>query len=120
MGDRGVRKLYSDNSGEIGKALKELKIMPHNSQPGVPQTNAVIERLNQDILDGTRTSLVRAGLPACFWPFAAERYCLQENVHTGVDGGSPWCKTHVSCLTDICCLLAAKSYSNPLQPRILS
>ena len=29
-GDRMVRRLYSDNSGEIGKALKQLKIMPHN------------------------------------------------------------------------------------------
>ena len=68
--------------------------MPHNSLPGAPQTNAVVERLNGDILDGTRTLLARAGLPACFWPFAAEHYCLMENTHSGHDHHSPYYHTH--------------------------
>ena len=71
IGDRRALRLYSDRSGEIGKALKALKIMPYNSQPGVPQNNAVVERLNQDYLEGVRIVLGHAGLPACFWPFAA-------------------------------------------------
>ena len=93
-GDRGIRRLYSDNSGEIGAALKQLKIMPHNSLPGEPQTNAVAERNNGSILAGSRTTLVRAGLPACFWPFATEHYCLMENVHFTDSESSPYCKTH--------------------------
>ena len=60
-----VKKLYSDNSGEISKALKKLGIMPHKSLPGEPQTNAVAERLNSDIIEGARANLIRAGLPAC-------------------------------------------------------
>ena len=94
VGDRGARRLYSDNSGEIGKALKELRIMPHNSMPGEPQTNAVAERNNGDILEGTRAALIRAGLPPAFWPYAAEHYCMMENTHFTEDSDSPWCKTH--------------------------
>ena len=37
IGDRMCRKLYSDNSGEIGAALKKLKIMPHNSPLACPR-----------------------------------------------------------------------------------
>ena len=55
IGDRPVRRVYSDNSGEIGKALKALKIMPETSQPGRQETNAIIERENQDMLGGIRT-----------------------------------------------------------------
>jgi len=89
-----VRKLYSDNSGEIGAALKKLRIMPHNSLPGVPQNNAVAERLNRDTLEGARTALMQAGLPACFWSFAAPHYCMMENTHFTHEDHSPWYKTH--------------------------
>ena len=79
IGDCRALRLYSDRSGEIGKALKALKIMPHNSQPGVPQDNAVVERLNRDYLEGIRAVLGHASLPACFWLFAAEHYSVMEN-----------------------------------------
>ena len=85
VGDSVVTKLYSDNSGEISKALKRLQVMHHTSQPGVPMNNAVIERVNQDVLEGTRTVLVRAGLPVCVWPFAAEYYCIIENSRLRTD-----------------------------------
>ena len=62
-GDRNIERLYSDRSGEIERALGELQIVPEQSQPGVPQTSAMAERLVQDVLEGTRTALVRAGLP---------------------------------------------------------
>ena len=62
-GDRNIERLYSDRSGEIERALRELQIVPEQSQPGVPQTSAMAERLVQDVLEGTRTALVRAGLP---------------------------------------------------------
>ena len=54
------------SSGEIERALRDLHIVSDTSQPGVPQNNAVVERLVQDILEGTRTALLRAGLPAMF------------------------------------------------------
>ena len=87
-----IHKLYSDNSGEINLALKKLGIMPQNSLPGEPQTNAVAERLNGDIKEGARAALIRAGLPACFWSFAAQHYCIMDNTHYTHDAPSPWCK----------------------------
>ena len=67
MGDRKIDRFYSDCSGEIERALRDLHIVSDTSQPGVPQNIAVAERLVQDILEGTRTALLRAGLPPCFW-----------------------------------------------------
>ena len=61
-----MRRVYSDRSGEIDRALRDLRIVPDSSQPGVPQNNVVVERLVQDALEGTRTELLRAGLPPCF------------------------------------------------------
>ncbi|MFM7979396.1 MAG: hypothetical protein ACKPKO_08785, partial [Candidatus Fonsibacter sp.] len=65
--EREFARFYSDRSSEIEKDVKELRIPSNKSQPSVPQNNAVAERLVQDVLEGTRTALVRAGLPPCFW-----------------------------------------------------
>ena len=78
-GERTIDTLYSDRSGEIKRALRDLQIVPDQSQPGVPQNNAVSERLVQDVLEGARTALVRAGLPPCFWEFACRHYCMAEH-----------------------------------------
>ncbi|MFM7985090.1 MAG: hypothetical protein ACKPKO_37810, partial [Candidatus Fonsibacter sp.] len=66
------------------------------------QNNVGAERLVQDVLEGTRTALLRVGLPPCFvWEFACQHYCLMENVISRrksepSDGGgtSPWEMTH--------------------------
>ena len=98
----GMRKcgvMYSDNANEIKNASERLKISPHTSQPGMPQNNAVAERTNQDMLAGTRTNLEQAGVPVCFWPYAAEHYCVVDNTsHAQVAANkedlTPWQKTH--------------------------
>ena len=69
-------------------------IVPKNSMPGVPQNNAVAERMNREIIDGVRTILVRAGLPACFWTTACWHYCLARTVWPNEDGDSSWSLTH--------------------------
>ena len=66
-GERNIDIFYSDRSVEIERALRDLHILSDTSQPGVPQNNAVAERLVQDVLEGTRTALLRAGLPQCFF-----------------------------------------------------
>ena len=76
MGYRKIDIFYSDRSSEIERALRDLHIVPDTSQPGVPQNNAVAERLVQDICEGTRTALLRAGLPPCFWEYACQHYCV--------------------------------------------
>eukprot|EP00972_Heterocapsa_arctica_P094782 13978310-Heterocapsa_arctica.AAC.1 len=69
-GQKTIRCMYSDSSGEIIQACSDLGILHGPSRPGVPQSNAMIERTN-DILETTRTSLIQAGFPECFWSFAA-------------------------------------------------
>ena len=100
-GDRKIERFYSDRSGEIERALRELEIVPEQRQPGVPQNNAVAQRLVQDVLDGARTALVRAGLPPCLWEFACSHYCMVENflprrksAEADGDRQSAWEKTH--------------------------
>ena len=53
---------YSGNAPELKLACKNLGIVHELSLPGVPQNNAMVERTNLDILEGTRSCLVCAGL----------------------------------------------------------
>ena len=64
-GDRKIKdiSMYSDVSGEIRVACSNVGILHDKSQPGVPQTNALIERTNQQLLTKTIVSLLEAGLP---------------------------------------------------------
>ena len=70
----------------------------------VPEShnNSKIERTNLDVLEGTRCALIQAGLPECFWPFAAPHYCFLENTskidHQGnvYPDGSPYRVAHDS------------------------
>jgi hypothetical protein len=54
--------------------------MPRGSQPGVPQTNAVAERANGDVLAGAMALLVGAGLPHYLWEYAMRCYRLLDSV----------------------------------------
>ena len=65
--------------------------------PVEPMNNAVIERANGDILEGARANLIRAGHPVAYWPFAAEHYCMMENIHFAPGVESAWSKTHDGC-----------------------
>eukprot|EP00972_Heterocapsa_arctica_P047572 7017473-Heterocapsa_arctica.AAC.1 len=49
----------------------------------------MIERTNLDILEGTRTSLIHAGFPECFWSFAAPHCCFIDNINYIGRGGKP-------------------------------
>eukprot|EP00972_Heterocapsa_arctica_P053003 7803921-Heterocapsa_arctica.AAC.1 len=48
------------------------------------------------VLEGTRTSMIHAGFPECFWHFAAPTCCRLDDANTlGCDGkpipdGSAW------------------------------
>ena len=62
-------------------------------QPGVPHTNAIIERCNQLVSGGTSTCLIAAGLPPCYWTYASPCFCFVVNTKS-LHGISPWGKTH--------------------------
>ena len=75
-----VGEIYTDNSPELANAIKHLGWTHGTNTPGVSQTNSMVERQVQDILFGSRTLLVQAGLPACFWNYSAPHYCFGTNI----------------------------------------
>ena len=108
-----VEVFYSDNAPEPKLACKNLGIFHELSLPGVPQNNAMVERTNLDVLEGTRTCLVCAGLPQCFWPLAAPHFCFLDTTSCyGADGkilegGSNYARAHgkgpkfLGCILDV-------------------
>ena len=79
IGDAKVKRFYSDNADELVVAARELAIPHEASQQGMPETNGIIEREVQDMLGGTRTIMVAAGLPGYFWSVAAPCYMHVDN-----------------------------------------
>lgn len=64
LGNDTVGLVYSDNHPSLRAECRELGIAWEGSQLGIHQSNAIIERFNADVLAGTRTLLVQAGLPS--------------------------------------------------------
>ena len=62
-GTTTIKELYSDNSGEIGKAADWLGIPHPTSTPHKPQTNGCAERLVRKVMEGTRCALPRQAFP---------------------------------------------------------
>ena len=52
-GDDYIYRVYSDNHRSLRKTCQMLGVMWEASQPGVHQTNARVERCNQDVLEGS-------------------------------------------------------------------
>jgi hypothetical protein len=77
--DAVIKQIWSDGSHELKYGIKHLGWNHPKSTPGISQTNSVAERQVRDVQAGTRALLVQAGLPACFWCFAAPHYCFGTN-----------------------------------------
>ena len=87
FGNNVANSFYSDNAPELEPACTTLGIVHKKSRAGVLQNNSVIGRTNFDIPEGIRTTLICAGFPECFWPFAAQHFCFLENTSViGIDG----------------------------------
>ena len=89
-GNSKIKTCYSDNYSSLKKAIKLLGVNWEPCQPGLHKNNAIIERCNQDIIYGVRVLLCQAGMPACYWPYAAPYYCHIENILTDENGQSAW------------------------------
>ena len=94
LGQKRCIQIHSDNSSEIMNAAANLGIPHSHAEPGIPETNSVAERSNGDILEGARTELVQASMPACFGPLSAECYCINDNISPDSDGQSRYTKFH--------------------------
>ena len=79
-GEDDVDRIYCDNWPAFKKACKWLGVMRERSQPGIHETNSVVERANSDTLQGTRVSLVEAGHPAMMWPYASPCFCMNDAI----------------------------------------
>jgi hypothetical protein len=80
VGKDEVGLVYSDGGSGIVSACNQLNVNSDQSQPEIHETNGIIEKYNQQIIDGTRVLLVQAGLPPVFWPYAATCYCMLSNI----------------------------------------
>ena len=96
VGSSPLKMLYSDNSGEIREAAKDLGWLHDTSTDNRPQTNGVIERQNRNILEGLRATLYESGLEHRFWSQAVAAWCVLHNVTKGEDINmvTPWQRRH--------------------------
>ena len=84
-GDNKIKEIYTDNTLEIIKAVKELKLHHETSTPYRSTANSKAERAIRKVLEGTRTVLEQSGFSSRWWPKAAEHFCVGLN--TAVDEG---------------------------------
>ncbi len=65
-----VKLLYSDNSGELTKAARQLGIRHDTAIPDKPQTNGVAEAFVKRGKEGTSSLLHQSGFEYGYWPQA--------------------------------------------------
>ena len=87
-GLKTIRAVYCDRAPELIAAALQI-----TRAHGRPQNNAIIERANQDICQGTRATLIQAGLPPGYWHLACQHYCHMEDTQTE-NGSSAWYRRH--------------------------
>ena len=80
IGHDEVGMVYSDGGSGIMHACSQRNVNSDQAQPEIHETNGIIEKYNQRLIDGTRTLLVQAGLPPVFWAYAATCYCMLSNL----------------------------------------
>ena len=86
-----VQSVYSDGSGEIKKAVEELRWRHNTSTPGRPQNNGIAERAVKDCLNGARAVLFQSGLNVRWWSKAIKYNALMHNVQRkGHRGQTAW------------------------------
>ena len=86
---------YSDNAPELKSAAANELMLHLTSTPHRPQSNGVIERFIQLVIDGTRCLLHQSGLPLRYWHLAARAFCHGRNATIPVfHGETPWKAKH--------------------------
>lgn len=71
--------VYSDGRSGIMRACIRVGLNTGLSTPDVSATITVAERSGQEVRYGMCELLLRAGLPAAFWPYAAICYAMMCN-----------------------------------------
>ena len=84
---------YPDRSKELRKAARWLGWNHAKAQQGLPRTNPTAEGQILRVTRGVRKVLAAAGLPQCFWPYAARYWCFAANIDSST-GDSAWNRRH--------------------------
>ena len=72
--------VYSDNAGELVKALETLKWRHDTSTPHRSETNGVAERAVRKVKEGTACTLVQSGFDEAWWGEAMRCFCFLKNI----------------------------------------
>ena len=89
-GERNIEIFYSDRSGEIERALRDLHIASDNRQFGVPQNSAVVvERLVQRCVGRNQNDFGSCWTPAVLLGVCA--LALLYNLKRSAEKTVVWC-----------------------------
>ena len=82
-GEDHIMSIYTDRAPTLIAAVHGMPgppIVHTTSIPGVPQTNGIAENRVKIMIRGIRVMLLSAGLPHCYWPYAAKYYAFMRTV----------------------------------------
>ena len=74
------KHIYTDNSEEFRKALKDLDLPHDTSTPYRSETNGVAERAVRRVKEGTACALSQSGLNEVWWKYAMQCFCFLRNI----------------------------------------
>eukprot|EP00959_Pyramimonas_sp_CCMP1952_P343219 7189591-Pyramimonas_sp.AAC.1 len=74
-----AKHIYTDNSGELQKACRQLGWRRDASTPHRPQINGLTERVVKIAILGTRAALHMSGLGREWWKEAMQAFCCGHN-----------------------------------------
>ena len=81
-GQQKILRFYSARGGELISVAKLLRWLHDKSLPYLHSNSGIIERRNRIILEGTRTILMRSGLPIACWTYTVVHFSFAQNIAT--------------------------------------
>ena len=86
-----VQVVYTDNSPELIRAIKDLGYRHQTSIEYVDSSKSFAEREVRQMLEGARSNLLQSELPLKMWPLAMQHHATAINASPQLDGSeSPW------------------------------
>ena len=86
---------YNDNARELKSAASNDLMLHLTSTPNRPQSNGVVQKSIQLVIDGARCLLYQSGSPLRYWTLAARAFCHGKNVSLAAfHGETPWKAKH--------------------------
>ena len=85
------KNIYTDNSGEFGKAVDDLSWNHRTSISHRSETNGIGDRSVRRVKEGTSAVLLQSGLDEKRWADSMECYCYLRNIQDLLfDGKTPY------------------------------